>query len=170
MIMKKLSVEWLLPAAPTLVMALKKRKKMPIVGAVMTSFPYFIEAHDTAAKIESIMDRYAIRHLPVQDRGKVVGIVSERDLHHYVKRSAPKEEKERVYARDIMVTEPYIVPFRTPLNVVVFEMARRRIGSVIVQREGKLAGILSAIDVCRILGEYLDAMFPTGSRGGDTAA
>jgi CBS domain-containing protein len=53
---------------------------------------------------------------------------------------------------------------------VVFEMAKRRIGSVIVQRQGKLAGILSAIDVCRILGEYLDAIFPRGSRGGNSAA
>jgi acetoin utilization protein AcuB len=151
-------------------MALKKRKKMPIVGAVMTSFPYFVEVDDTAAKIESMMDQHAIRHLPVQDKGKVVGIVSERDLHHYVKRSAPQEEKDRLRARDIMVAEPYIVPFRAPLKDVVFEMAHRRIGSVIIQREGKLAGILSAIDVCRILGEYLDSMFPTGSRGGTTAA
>jgi acetoin utilization protein AcuB len=148
----------------------KKRKKMPIVGAVMTSFPYFVEAEDSAAKLEKMMDEYNIRHLPVLETGKVVGIVSERDLHHYVKRSAPPEEKDRVRARDIMVAEPFIVPFRAPLNDVVFEMARRRIGSVIVQREGKLAGILSAIDVCRILGEYLDAMFPTGSRGGNTAA
>ena len=143
---------------------------MPIVGAVMTSFPYFVEVDDTAAKLESMMDQYGIRHLPVQDKGKVIGIVSERDLHHYVKRSAPQQEKDRVRAREIMVPEPYIVPFRAPLNEVVFEMAKRRIGSVIVQREGKLAGILSAIDVCRILGEYLDSMFPTGSRGGNTAA
>jgi acetoin utilization protein AcuB len=143
---------------------------MPIVGAVMTSFPYFVEADDTAAKLENMMDQYGIRHLPVQEKGKVVGIVSERDLHHYVKRTAPQEEKDRVRARDIMVPEPYIVPFRAPLNEVVFEMAKRRIGSVIIQREGKLAGILSAIDVCRILGEYLDSMFPSGSRGGNTAA
>jgi acetoin utilization protein AcuB len=143
---------------------------MPIVGAVMTSFPYFVEADDTATRMEQLMDQHGIRHLPVQEKGKVVGIISERDLHHYVKRSSSAEEKNRVFARDIMVPEPYIVPFRAPLNDVVFEMAKRRIGSVIVQRQGKLAGILSAIDVCRILGEYLESLFPTGRRGGDTAA
>lgn len=147
-----------------------KQKKMPIVGAVMTSFPYFIEAQDTAAKIERMMDEHTIRHLPVQENGKVVGIVSERDLHHYVKRDAPEAEKNRIQARHIMVADPYIVPFRAPLNEVVFAMANRRIGSVIVQRRGKLAGILSAIDVCRILGEYLESIFPTGRRDGDTAA
>ena len=143
---------------------------MPIVGAVMTSFPYFVDADDTAATLEHMMDEHKIRHLPVQEKGKVVGIVSERDLHHRVKRDALKSEKEKIHARHIMVPNPYIVPFRTPLREVVFEMAKRRIGSVLVQRHGKLAGILSAMDVCRIFGEYLESMFPDGKPGGDTAA
>jgi acetoin utilization protein AcuB len=147
-----------------------KQKKMPVVGAVMTSFPYFVEVDDTATKMERIMDEHGIRHLPVQEKGKVIGIVSERDLHHYVKREAAQAEKNTIQARHIMIPHPYVVPFRAPLNEVVFEMARRRIGSVIVQRQGKLAGILSAIDVCRILGEYLESMFPGGRRGGSTAA
>lgn len=149
---------------------MKKRKRMPIVGAVMTSFPYFVEVADDAATLERMMDEHNIRHLPVQEKGKVVGIVSERDLHHQVKRAAPEAEKNKITARQIMVPDPYIVPFRTPLNEVVMEMAKRRIGSVLVQRHGKLAGILSAIDVCRIFGEYLESMFPGGKRGGDSAA
>ena len=136
----------------------------------MTSFPYFVEPGDTARKLERMMDEHGIRHLPVQNKGKVVGIVSERDLHHYVKRDAPEAEKETIQVRHIMIPDPYIVGFRAPLNEVVLEMAKRRIGSVIVQRQGKLAGILSAMDVCRILGEYLESMFPTGRRGGNTAA
>jgi len=149
---------------------MKRQQKVPVVGAVMTSFPYFVEPDDTATKMEQMMDQHGIRHLPVQEKGKVIGIVSERDLHHYVKRSSPQEEKGKIHARHIMVRDPYVVPFRTPLNEVVFEMSKRRIGSVLVQRQGKLAGILSAIDVCRILGEYLEMLFPRGSRGGNTAA
>ena len=149
---------------------LNKRRKMPVVGVVMTSFPYFIEADDNANRMESMMDEHGIRHLPVQEKNKIVGIVSERDLHHRVKRDAPAAEKETILARHVMVKDPYIVSFRAPLNEVVFEMARRRIGSVIVQRQGKLAGILSAMDVCRILGEYLESIFPSGRRGGGAAA
>lgn len=150
--------------------AVKKRKRMPIVGAVMTSFPYFVETRESATQMERMMDAHGIRHLPVQENGAIVGIVSERDLHHYVKRNAPQVEKDKILARQIMVPDPYIVPFRAPLNEVVLEMSRRRIGSVLVQRQGKLAGILSAMDVCRIFGEYLESMFPTGRRGGDSAA
>ena len=138
---------------------MKSPKKMPIVGAVMTSFPYFVQSEDPFGRLEKMMDDRGIRHLPVQHNGKLVGIVSERDLHHRLPRIAAPEDKARLRARDIMVSKPYVVAFNTPLNQVVAQMARRHIGSVIVTRKGKLAGILSAIDVCRIFAEYLNNQF-----------
>ena len=147
---------------------MKSPKKMPIVGAAMTSFPYFVESDDPLGRLEKLMDERGIRHLPVQEKGKLVGIVSERDLHHRLPRSLAPEEKARLRARDIMVVNPYVVAFNTPLNEVVAQMARRHIGSAIVIRRGKLAGILSAIDVCRIFAEYLDNQF--GVVGGSDAA
>jgi acetoin utilization protein AcuB len=141
---------------------------MPVVGAVMTSFPYFAHTEDSALKLEKIMDQRGIRHLPIQDDGRLVGIVSERDLHHVVNRSAGAEEKERVRARDIMVAQPYVAGFNTPLNEVLAEMARRRIGAAIITRRGKLAGILSTMDVCRVFAEYLTAEF--GAADGNDAA
>src|SRR5512147_386148 len=132
---------------------------MPIVGVVMTSFPYFVETDDPLGRWEPLMAQRGLRHLPVQEKGKLVGIVSERDLHHRLPRIAPPEEKSRLRARDIMIRNPYIVAFNTPLNEVVAQMAMRHIGSAIVTRKGKLAGILSAMDVCRIFAEYLDNQF-----------
>jgi acetoin utilization protein AcuB len=137
--------------------------KMPIVGAVMTSFPHFVETEDSVLVLEKMMDEHQIRHLPVQQKGKLVGIVSERDLHHRIKRSASAQEKSGLKARDIMIDEPYVVAFNTPLNEVSAQMAARHIGSAIVVRRGKLAGILSASDICRIFAEYLDARFPSGN-------
>ena len=147
---------------------MRQLKKMPRVGAVMTSFPYSVDIGEGIAGIEAMMDEHGIRHLPVQQNGRVVGVVSERDLHHRIGRGAPAEQKARLTARDVMVGEPYVVSFSTPLNEVVAQMALRRIGSAIVMRRGKLAGILSAVDVCRIFAEYLTAWFP--GAGGDLAA
>lgn len=147
---------------------MKSPKKMPIVGAVMTSFPYFVDSDDPVGRLEKMMDDRGIRHLPVQEKGKLVGIVSERDLHHRLPRIAAPEEKARLRARDIMIRSPYVVGFNTPLNEVVAQMASRHIGSVIVTRKGKLAGILSAMDVCRIFAEYLENQFG-GSAGSDAA-
>lgn len=147
---------------------MKSPKKMPIVGAVMTSFPYFVDSDDPVGRLEKMMDDRGIRHLPVQEKGKLVGIVSERDLHHRLPRSVAPAEKARLRARDIMVVDPYVVGFNTPLSEVVAQMAQRHIGSAIVTRRGKLAGILSAMDACRIFAEYLDHQF--GVPGGNDAA
>ncbi len=147
---------------------MKQLKKMPLVGAVMTSFPYSVDVAEAIPGIEAMMDEHGIRHLPVQQNGRVVGVVSERDLHHRIGRNAPSDQKARLSARDVMVGDPYLVSFNTPLNEVVAQMALRHIGSAIVLRRGKLAGILSAVDVCRILAEYLTALFP--GAGGDQAA
>jgi hypothetical protein len=38
-------------------------------------------------------------------------------------------------------------------------MAKRRIGSAIILHHEKLAGILSATDICRILAELLESEF-----------
>jgi len=146
----------------------KQLKKMPSVGAVMTSFPYSVDIEERVARIETMMDEHGIRHLPVQQNGKVVGVVSQRDLHHRIDRGAAAGDRDRLSARDVMVSDPYVVSFSTPLNEVMAQMALRHIGSAIVVRRGKLAGILSAVDVCRIFAEYLEALFPTG--GGNAAA
>ena len=145
-----------------------KPKKMPLVGAVMTSFPYFVDIDDPLGRLEKMMDDRGIRHLPVKEKGKLVGIVSERDLHHRLPRNAPPEAKSQLRARDVMVADPYVVNFNTPLSEVVAQMGLRHIGSAIVTRRGKLAGILSATDVCRIFAEYLNDQF--GVVGGSDAA
>lgn len=131
----------------------------------MTPFPFFVDADETVEKVESLMVEHRIRHVPVQKDGRVVGIVSQRDLDRWGKRPSPKAEKARVPAREIMISEPYVVAFDTGLNKVAAEMASRHIGSAIVLHHGKLAGILSVVDVCRLLAEILDSEFlpPTGN-------
>lgn len=144
---------------------MKKYKKMPHVGSVMTPFPYFVETADEIAKVKRLIDKHNIHHIPVQEDGRVVGVViSEPTLEQLIDRVLPNTDKARIRARDIMVDEPYIVSFDTPLNEVALEMAQRRSGYAIVLHHEKLAGILSATDICRILAEILEAEFlqPTG--------
>ena len=95
------------------------------------------------------MGEHAIRHVPVLSEGRVVGIVSARAPH-------------------VVVPDPYVVEISTPLDEVVATMAQRRIGSAVVVKKGKLAGILSVTDVCRVLAELLRQRFPAS--GGDDAA
>ena len=46
------------------------------------------------------------------------------------------------------------------MDVVVAEMAKRRVATALVVRDGRLAGILTATDVCRLYGELLVSLAP----------
>ena len=142
---------------------MKKYKKIPYVGSVMTPFPYFVDTDDEVAEVERLMGEHQIHHVPVQQNGRVVGIVSERDLYHLGDRFLPITDRARIRAREIMADDPYIVAFDTPLNKVALEMAKRHAGSAIVLHHEKLAGILSATDICRILAEIFESEFSPGS-------
>ena len=141
-------------------MDLRNWHKMPPVAAAMTPFPFHVRAEDPITEVERLMDEQEIRHVPVQADGRVVGIISERDLHHLVNPSLPAVDKRRIKARDVLAANPYVVEVGTPLDEVVAEMAHRHIGSAIVVKNGKLAGIISVTDVCRVLAEILRHRFP----------
>ena len=46
----------------------------PAVGAAMTPFPHFVDIMDPVSKIEELMSSHRIRHVPVQQEGRVVGL------------------------------------------------------------------------------------------------
>lgn len=143
-------------------MDLRDYDRMPMVGMAMTPFPHFVAPETPVTELERLIREHAIRHIPVQDKGRVVGIVSERDLRRLVNPSLPRVDKGRIKARDVMVSRVYVVETSTPLAQVLAEMAERRIGSTVVVRNGKLAGIFSVTDACRILARELVARFPKG--------
>ncbi len=147
---------------------MKKFKKIPHVGSVMTPFPYFVDSDERVSEVERLMSEHQVRHIPVQQDRRVVGIVSERDVHHLLNRLLPAVDKTQLRARDIMADDAYVVAFDMPLNEVAFEMGRRHIGSAIVVHHEKLAGILSAADICRILAEIFESEFEPST--GDDAA
>jgi CBS domain-containing protein len=146
---------------------MKKYKRIPAVGSVMTPFPYFVDADQPITEVERLMAAHDIHHVPVQENGRVAGIVSETDICKLAERYPPDIDKARIRAREVMVHGPYVVVFDTPLHEVALEMANRHIGATIVVHHEKLAGIISATDMCRILAEVFEAEF---SSDGDDAA
>ncbi len=49
----------------------------------MTSDPVTIHPHDNLSRAKSIMDAGHFRRVPVVEDGRLVGILTERDLHKY---------------------------------------------------------------------------------------
>jgi acetoin utilization protein AcuB len=134
--------------------------RIPPVKAVMRPFPYSVRADDLVDHARALMTEHEIRHLPVRDAGELVGIVSDRDLRG-VPAGAP--------VRSVMSVPVHRVDMERPLDEVVLMLAEGEIGSVVVTREGRVAGIFTTTDACRLLGETLHRLAPPEA-GGDDAA
>jgi acetoin utilization protein AcuB len=126
----------------------------------MTPFPYSVDMEDTVDGASEMMVERGIRHLPVTDKGKPVGVVSDRDVKR-AQSEKPGGGKGRV--RDIVDLNAYIVELTVPLDTVVMEMARRHIATGLVVRDGRLIGIFTATDVFTYLGKLLATLYPRGS-------
>lgn len=152
-------------------MNLEKMDRMPTVAAVMTPFPHSIDIDAPLERAREMMLRHRFHHLPVMEERRLVGLVSE----YRVKRAtrspggpAPTPGGPSRRVRDICTLEPRIVPTTAPLDAVLALMAREQIGTVLVVKEGRLAGIFTFTDACHHFAEVLRRRFPR--TGGDQAA
>ena len=80
--------------------------------------------------------------------------------------SGTAADKTRLRVRHLLLPDPYAVEMSAPLDEVVADMAARHIGSSIVLRHGRLAGVFSATDACRLLAEFLRDRFRPGEPEG----
>lgn len=112
-----------------------------------------------------MLAEHKIHHLPVTDKHDVVAIVTSQDL---MSAASGKRRRHRLRVKDVCVKDIYVVDLNEPIENVLITMAERHIGSAIVTRQSRLAGVFTWVDACRCFGEYLRAnMAPTD---GDDAA
>jgi acetoin utilization protein AcuB len=120
------------------------------VNDEMTKFPEVAFPGTTVKHALEAMEKWGIRHLPVIEKGKVVGVVSQRDLMLHLDTSETK------ILRDLMTTEIYTVNPNQYLHEVVFEMAQRKFGSAVVVNEQKeIVGIFTTTDALYLLSKLL---------------
>ena len=116
----------------------------PTVGKFMTRVAHTIGYDQTLQTAEGIMRKYQIRHLPVLKAGRLIGLLSERDLKIY--RGFEELELDELFASDTANEPAYQVPPCTPLIEVVREMANSKFGSAVIVENGIVQGIFTAID------------------------
>lgn len=114
--------------------------------------PNPITAPETSSieELRQMMDSNGIRHIPIVNQDKVVGIISDRDLR--VVAGLKLADKMMIKASDLMVRDPLTVSSEMPLDEVAFEMSSRKVGSVIVNDENdELLGIFTVTDALNAL-------------------
>lgn len=134
----------------------------------MTVSPIVIGMERTLADAHRIMRDHGIRHLPVVDAGRLVGVVSQRDL--YLAETVKGVDPATDAVREAMSTEPYAVPPDAPLDEVAATMAERKLGSAIIVDRGSVIGLFSTVDALRALAVLAAPRRSRGRPGGRMVA
>ena len=132
---------------------------------VMTPNPLTVTPEATVAEVWDLMSESEVRHLPVVDRGALVGMVSDRDLARFdigrlvLAAGAEALRHElgtpvvKLMSSDVIAVNP-----ETELDEIIELLVEHRIGAVPVVRPGsrEVIGIVSYIDVLRAVQELLE--------------
>ena len=128
-------------------------KPIPSIQAHMTRSPHSIGRDQPLTRAHEFMREHKIRHLPVLDRGELVGILSDRDLA--LIEALQDVNPNLVTVDDAMSSEVYAVAPDTPLEQVVRSMADHKYGCAVVLESHQVVGIYTTVDVCRSLADLL---------------
>jgi acetoin utilization protein AcuB len=121
---------------------------MPDVSRYMTPNPYALASTDSVLRAKALMQSHAIRHLPVIDGGRLVGILSERDTS--VIAAIPGVDLARVEVGRVM--EPAVhARAETSIDEVAELMAEQKRDCVVVMGGRGVEGIFTATDAFRAL-------------------
>jgi len=111
----------------------------------------------------SLQQRHKIRHIPVVADGRIVGILTDRDL----KRASPSllsginqeqydELLDTTRVGQVMTRNPHTVTPATALKDVAEILIDGKFGALPVIEGNRLVGIITDIDLLRALHEMLD--------------
>ena len=128
-------------------------KSIPRIKKYMTTDVQTIGDEQPMLVAHRLMREQRIRHLPVLHEGKLVGILSDRDLH--LIETLQDVDPSKVAVSEAMTPDPYIVSPEAKLDEVVSMMAAKKYGSAIVSDHGKVVGIFTTVDACSAFAELL---------------
>ena len=122
-----------------------------------------LDASDRLDLADDIMRLGRIRHLPILSRGRLVGILSQRDLFRaavssvlQVARPTERDWLGKIPVAAVMTPDPFTVAPETSVRTAVAVMMERKIGCLPVVDRGQLVGIVSETDCLRYLAHVLD--------------
>ena len=139
---------------------------MLLVSDAMSREIVTLSPDETAATALALCRERRIRHLPVLQGGRLVGIVSDRDLRSSTPALGDPDRAaalQRILVEDVMDHEVVTADPEDPIEQAANTMRERKIGCLPVLEGDELVGIITASDVIEAL-VYLVGANEPGSR------
>lgn len=121
----------------------------PLLERYMTPDPITIAPSATLASAHALMREYAVRHLPVVDADRVIGLVSIRDLH--LLEMFPHVDLATTTVDAAMSTEVVTAMPSDTIASAAAIMAERKLGCLVITKNERVVGIFTAVDALRLL-------------------
>jgi acetoin utilization protein AcuB len=128
-----------------------------IVRELMTPNPITVEHGQTVGKAAELMARFDVRRLPVLRDGKLVGIISDRDVRQMSGRPSVKLQKtaaDEAYLQlpveEAMTLNVITIRESQPVKDAIALLLKHKIGGLpVLGRDGGLVGVLSEQDLLK---------------------
>jgi acetoin utilization protein AcuB len=122
----------------------------------MSTRPVTIPAGERLSTVEDIMTLGGVRHMPVVQRGRLVGVVSERDLLRasLSALSGVGTEERRAFLSAVEISEvmsepPITIGPEAKVEEAAHLMAEHKIGCLPVLEKDELVGMVTETDLLR---------------------
>jgi acetoin utilization protein AcuB len=126
------------------------------VSKWMTRSPVTVRPETPVPEAKQIMERRRVRHLPVVDGDRLVGIVTDRDIRLNLPSPATSLSVweinyllARLTVGEVMTKRPVTIEAGSPVTDAAKLMLERRIGALPVVEDGALVGIVTETDLLR---------------------
>lgn len=129
-----------------------KVSALPVERVMSRSF-HCIGLEESLPRAVGIMRFYGIRHLPVLENGRPVGMLSERDI--VLAETLSERGISRVTIAEAMTSIPYCVSPDTSVAEVASHLARRKLDSALVVSGAQVLGVFTSTDAFALLAEDL---------------
>ena len=133
-----------------------KNGKEGVVREIMMGNPVTLKPVDTLDLANDIISLGRIRHIPILEEGRLVGLLSERDLIGAaaseilgLKQKRKSALLKTVLIKDVMKKKVIVTKPDTSIKDAARLMADKRIGCVPVIENGALVGLLTTTDILR---------------------
>jgi CBS domain-containing protein len=132
-------------------------------------FPYSAGANDTLSTVISVMKEMGLDRIPILDKeGRFAGLVDDVSLAGILidksrsKRGERFGDKARLeeigigrfLRKDILKADP-----ETELKQIVREVSKKGVCAVIVEKDGKFAGMITVRDLFKLIGKSLETVY-----------
>ena len=120
------------------------------VADIMTRRVIFLREEDNLSRIVEGMEHFGLRHLPVLDGDKLVGMITHRDMLKIL--SAADRREDTTFVASIMTRDPIAVRPETTIPEAARILLKARFGCLpVVDERRNVIGIVTEHDFLKVL-------------------